>query len=992
MRAIVRIGRGLAASATLLVLLVGVPAFLVAAVGWPLPRTVPVWDDITATFTGDLPLDPTTVWKVLACVLWLAWTQVAAAAVIEGTALARGSIANPVRGLAHMQGLTGPLLSAAAVLLPGGLGDTHDGPTSPPPSAVRTLVTHVEAPAPSPPTPAVSGTTDNTPAPSATIEHTVVRRDTLWDLAERHVAPGGSNQQIAAAVQQIYDLNAGVPQPDGSSLTDASLIRPGWVLRIPATGPGMHRDDRSTAPTVTVRPGDSLWEIAEDQLGDGHRYTELVDLNTGAPQVDGSSLVDPNLIRPGWTIQLPAPPTPPPGQPDIPAPSSLPGEPHEPTATSDSTVPPTTTPATTSTPPSPESPAAPLPVPATPAPQVEGANEPRPAPPVAEDDEHDPTTGVLGVAGGLLGAGLLTAVAVRRRRRQVSRSPGNELPPLAPSAEPVLDALNSPAVDAAAAAAAALRTLASNLADCDTPPVPVLATVDGSHLDLLVDREDQSVPDGWVAVADGRIWRADLEPPDGETPSGPAALPGLVSIGRLEDGGVLLNLEAVGSIGIVGDGDAAAGLAASLTIELGLSPLTEMPTVHLVGDQLLDPGSDQMLGVERHADLATALAATEEWTSMIGQALDDTGAASTFELRCRAAEEAWPVAVIVLDAATEPDEQAVIDLAARCTERRGLAAIILGACPAGSMEVTVSSDEAHLPALGLRCQLQRIDPPAAARIDALLASADAPAAPPTEPLPLTLFEPDPIPPRAPGDEDEPRLQLRLLGPITVEGVELLPQQLAIVAFLALHPDTTGDALREAIWGGRPPTRDRFNNTINALRRALGGSELLPLSTDGRYRLRGVACDALEAEQHLAAATADPERAAAELHAALDLVTGPPLSYDTRHRRHFRWVSVGNPNQANRWERFIGDAAHDLASLALASDDVKLATWAAEQGLLASPVNETLTCDLVGAHLAAGDRRAAEAAVDAYARALEDLGIEEPLDALHDMLDDHRRAS
>lgn len=121
----------------------------------------------------------------------------------------------------------------------------------------------------------------------------------------------------------------------------------------------------------------------------------------------------------------------------------------------------------------------------------------------------------------------------------------------------------------------------------------------------------------------------------------------------------------------------------------------------------------------------------------------------------------------------------------------------------------MSSDEAHLPALGLRCQIQRIDPPVAASVDALLASADAPAAPPTEPVPLTLFEPDPVAPRVPSDEDEPGLRLRLLGPITVEGVDLLPQQLAFVAFLALHPDTTGDALREAIWGGRPPTRDRF---------------------------------------------------------------------------------------------------------------------------------------------------------------------------------------
>ena len=121
MRAVGRALRGVAAVAALLVLLIGVPAFLAGAVGWPLPRAVPAWEQITGTFRGDLPLDADTVWKVLACVVWVAWAQILAATAVEALALARGGVAAPIRGLAHMQGLAGSLLGTAVLLLPGTL-------------------------------------------------------------------------------------------------------------------------------------------------------------------------------------------------------------------------------------------------------------------------------------------------------------------------------------------------------------------------------------------------------------------------------------------------------------------------------------------------------------------------------------------------------------------------------------------------------------------------------------------------------------------------------------------------------------------------------------------------------------------------------------------------------------------------------------------------------------------------------------------------------
>lgn len=72
-------------------------------------------------------------------------------------------------------------------------------------------------------------------------------------------------------------------------------------------------DDASQRPprSITVRPPghgihDSLWRIAVRTLGDGGRWPEIYALNRGRPQSDGGALTTPDLIRPGWTLQLPA--------------------------------------------------------------------------------------------------------------------------------------------------------------------------------------------------------------------------------------------------------------------------------------------------------------------------------------------------------------------------------------------------------------------------------------------------------------------------------------------------------------------------------------------------------------------------------------------------------------------------------------------------------------------------------------------------------------
>lgn len=69
--------------------------------------------------------------------------------------------------------------------------------------------------------------------------------------------------------------------------------------------PMTHRAS-DTHATVTVERGDSAWGLAERHLGDGMRWRDLWALNRDLPQPDGRAWTDPQLIRPGWQLRMPA--------------------------------------------------------------------------------------------------------------------------------------------------------------------------------------------------------------------------------------------------------------------------------------------------------------------------------------------------------------------------------------------------------------------------------------------------------------------------------------------------------------------------------------------------------------------------------------------------------------------------------------------------------------------------------------------------------------
>ena len=87
-------------------------------------------------------------------------------------------------------------------------------------------------------------------APSAALAeapppiYQVQRRDTLWDIAERHL--GDPFRWV-----EIYEMSKDLPQPDGRTLTDPDLIYAGWLVRLPADAVGLAQQP---APVPTPPP------------------------------------------------------------------------------------------------------------------------------------------------------------------------------------------------------------------------------------------------------------------------------------------------------------------------------------------------------------------------------------------------------------------------------------------------------------------------------------------------------------------------------------------------------------------------------------------------------------------------------------------------------------------------------------------------------------------------------------------------------------------
>jgi nucleoid-associated protein YgaU len=134
-------------------------------------------------------------------------------------------------------------------------------------------------------------------SPGSGVGYTVVRNDTLYGIAQRELGDG-------SRYDEIFQINRGRPQTVGGTLTNPSVLRVGWVLELPAETPPA--PPAGETRSYTVQRGDSLSRIAQQQLGDASRYTEIFELNEGVAQANGGALTNPSQLRVGWVLQLPA--------------------------------------------------------------------------------------------------------------------------------------------------------------------------------------------------------------------------------------------------------------------------------------------------------------------------------------------------------------------------------------------------------------------------------------------------------------------------------------------------------------------------------------------------------------------------------------------------------------------------------------------------------------------------------------------------------------
>ncbi len=268
--------------------------------------------------------------------------------------------------------------------------------------------------------------------------------------------------------------------------------------------------DPVPAHVYTVQPSDTLSDIAQDKLGDADRWPEIYKASTAITQPGGVQLTDPDVIDVGWKLNIPATETPVDDRQDQPQPRG--DKPQTPAEPKDE-QPPVDSPAEETPPATQETPA-----PETATPEVPQTEEP--AAPVADVDQVDDTDDSIleapwvlaGLTGGgvLLSGALLMALRSRRRSAFRNRPPGRAIAAPPPELAPVEMTLNATGSAAAATvefADEALRRLAAAVGAQGTT-MPPLAAVEIGHGKLTLHLSaPAAVPAPWVGSPDQTHWQ-----------------------------------------------------------------------------------------------------------------------------------------------------------------------------------------------------------------------------------------------------------------------------------------------------------------------------------------------------------------------------------------------------------------------------------------------------------------------------------------------------
>ena len=306
-----------------------------------------------------------------------------------------------------------------------------------------------------------------------------------------------------------------------------------------------------------VQPGDTLSAIAERRLGDATAYDRIFDASRGTVQPDGGRLTDPALIRPGWHLTIPT---------DHQA-REVPREHPQPPARQPDrpTEEAPTPPATDST---------------------SGATDDTRGPGSQTVDEAGTQTpawvmpGLAG-AGALLAGSLLLVLRQHRRTQQRYRRPGRIIAPPPPELRPVEKTAHLVGTSTAPKIDLLDRALRHLAAAC--PEVPPLSFVELSDTKVTLHlAHPADLPEPWTGAEVTWALPLDSDLPDASGEVAPYPL--LVSVGHHQDGPlVLVNLEELRSITLSGEPEMARALGRHLAAELVLNPWSMLVEIDTIG-------------------------------------------------------------------------------------------------------------------------------------------------------------------------------------------------------------------------------------------------------------------------------------------------------------------------------------------------------------------------------------------------------------------------
>jgi hypothetical protein len=878
---------GIGAIILLTALTIGVPIALVTLVGLPVPHTMPKLSALTSQ------LDITAILRILSVVIWLAWIQLVWCVLVEVKAAASHTATRPKVPLAGAtQSAAHRLVTAALLLFTAAAALTPAVISHGPPRPAHS----VSAPVMNAVTPAIPVSGNGLTAARAPQAHAAPNSDkmylvkppvgrfheSLWEIANNHLGDG-------RRYREIFELNSERVQPDGSKLTIASLIRPGWMLLMPkdAHGPGIQAVTPKLASELGLGAHATHAHPGAGQNGAGQNGAgqngELP--GTGTPA--GS-------VRDNGVFAAPAAPA-----------SQAPGWPYELSAAS------------------------------------------------------------------LLAAGVLAALGRRRREQLWRRAFGRRIAGPDPDAALAETALRLGADDPAVRMLdTGLRYLSRQLAASGkTPPTVFAAHLGQENLDLWIAPPDPNPPRPWQAADGGQVWRlpfaatAGLDALEmGSAASSTGALapyPGLVSLGTNESGRILVDLEvAHGLIAVRGPRQVVQAALSALAVELVTNRWSDQMQVTLIGfgDGLTEISPERVQVAHTLDDILPDL---ERRAGQVRDAMASAGIDSVLTGRSQGGDaDSWAPHYLIMGVPpTQAQAERLLALA-RSRYRMGFGYVIAGDVR-GATWTWDLSPEGRLSAevLGFDLEAQLLPPEQYAAVVKLFRGTAAGADVPLAVLSAAAAVP-------PGHLDPGAVlpvEIGLLGQVAVQAPGPLdPDRLALatelVVYLAAHPDGVhANVLAGAVWprGVSPEVRDAALSRVHAwLGTDSSGRPNLLTDADGRLRLGpGARTDwqvfrALFGRASQAAAGSDANAEAGYLEHALSLVRGQFL--DGRDPARYAWLATDEIEY--EVTAAVADAAHRLAGLRLAAGDPDGSMAAARAGLRLAFNDELLWRDLLaGAH-------------------------------------------